>query len=80
MSMCRKQHCLKVAGKPAEGSMPGHTHTAVQLPALQIVKKLVSLFQFVLQCCSVILQVGLGKVNPPWHSFTPVSERRALSL
>lgn len=26
MSMSRKQHCLKVAGKPVEGSMPGHTH------------------------------------------------------
>lgn len=59
-----EQHCLKAAREPIEGSMFVHTHTRCGLllrapsccspRALQISEKSVSLFQFVLLCCSLM--------------------------
>lgn len=70
MSMCRKQHCLKVAGKPAEGSMPGHTHCR----AAPFIANSQEIGFFVLVCITVLLRdtpSGSGEGESSMAQFHP---------
>lgn len=70
MSLSGKQHCLKVAGKPAEGSMPGHTRCRA-LPCSADCQEIAF---FVLVGVTVLLHDtpgGSGGAESPMAQFHP---------